>query len=232
MRFTRAAKVAAFPLIVLALVALIACQGPAGVKGDKGDTGDTGDMGTPGGTGGTGDRGPMGHSALVAEEATEAAVHSVNDGPDDNDGSATIGDAPPSVDAGMYFSGGVPPIKYSVSRDMVDNNDGTPELPEGVSDSFTLEEMDGMLVFGIKEDLAAPTMNDYTTGSQFTLKATDFDGTTATKMVHIMANKAPTRPDTVPAFALTVGTQGAADDDRKGGDGTEEPPSARCSTCA
>ena len=157
----------------------------------------------------------MGHSALVAEEATEAAVHSVNDGPDDNDGSATIGDAPPSVDAGMYFSGGVPPIKYSVSRDMVDSdNDGTLELPDGVSDSFTLEEMDGMLVFGIKEDLEAPTTgtddaaNDYTTGSRFTLKATDFDGTTATKMVHIMANKAPTRPEQVPAFPLTVGHSG------------------------
>ena len=43
-------------------------------------------------------------------------------------------------------------------------------------------------------------------------------------MVHIMANKAPTRPDTVPAFALTVGTQGAADDARKEGDGTQGTP--------
>ena len=152
MRITRAAKVAAFPLIVLALVALVACTGPAGVAGK---TGDTGPPGGTGGTGDTGDRGPMGHSALVAEEATEAAVHSVNDGPDDNDGIATIGDAPASVDAGMYFSGGVPPIKYSVSRDMRDSdNDGTLDaLPEnGASDSFTLEEMDGMLVFGIKKD--------------------------------------------------------------------------------
>ena len=40
MRITRAAKVAAFPLIVLALVALVACQGgPSDTKGDKGDKG-------------------------------------------------------------------------------------------------------------------------------------------------------------------------------------------------
>ena len=48
MRITRAAKVAAFPLIVLALVALVACQGGPGTKGDKGDKGDMGDAGQPG----------------------------------------------------------------------------------------------------------------------------------------------------------------------------------------
>ena len=38
MRITRAAKVAAFPLIVLALVALVACQGGSAprAKGDRG----------------------------------------------------------------------------------------------------------------------------------------------------------------------------------------------------
>ena len=45
MRITRAAKVAAFPLIVLALVALVACQGGPGTKGDKGDMGDAGMVG-------------------------------------------------------------------------------------------------------------------------------------------------------------------------------------------
>jgi hypothetical protein len=187
-------------------------------------------MGTPGGTGDTGDTGPMGHSALVAQDATEVAVYSVNDGPDDNNGMATIGDAPASVAAEMYFSGGVPPIEYSVTRDM-DTSEDPATLPDGASDSFTLVEMDGMLVFGIKKDLMAPVEgtnaedpNDYTKGSQFTLMATDSTGAIATKMVHIVANRAPTRPDTVPAFPLTVGTQGAADDTRKGGDGTEETP--------
>ena len=39
MRITRAAKVAAFPLIVLALVALVACQGPVGAAGAQGAAG-------------------------------------------------------------------------------------------------------------------------------------------------------------------------------------------------
>ena len=49
MRFTRAAKVAAFPLLAMVLVvALIACQGPVGKAGkDAGKKGDTG-AGTPG----------------------------------------------------------------------------------------------------------------------------------------------------------------------------------------
>ena len=48
MRFTRAAKVAAFPLLAMVLVvALIACQGPVGDAGKDGGKGDTG-AGTPG----------------------------------------------------------------------------------------------------------------------------------------------------------------------------------------
>ena len=43
MRFTRAAKVAAFPLTALILVALVACQGPVGPAGGKGDPGADGD---------------------------------------------------------------------------------------------------------------------------------------------------------------------------------------------
>ena len=164
-------------------------------------------MGTPGDTG---DTGPMGHSALVAQDATEVAVYSVNDGPDDNDGNGTIGDAPADADPSMYFSGGVPPIMYSVTRDMTD--DEPPVLPDNVSDTFTLEVSDSdMLVFGIKKDVAAPMDDDYTMGSQFTLKATDANGVTATKMVHIMANRAPSRPDAPPEFFLIVGIQDAED---------------------
>ena len=48
MRFNRAAKVAAFPLLALVLVvALVACQGPVGKAGAAGEKGDTG-AGTPG----------------------------------------------------------------------------------------------------------------------------------------------------------------------------------------
>jgi hypothetical protein len=191
-------------------------------------------MGTPGGTGDTGDTGPMGHSALVAQDATEVAVYSVNDGPDDNAGNGTIGDAPPDADPSMYFSGGVPPIEYSVTRDMTDAE--TPALPPMVSDTFTLEVSDSdMLVFGIKKDVEAPSMglnnedpNDYTMGSQFTLKATDANGVAATKMVHIMANRAPDRPETLPTFELTVGTQDAEDAERKAGMGTLTSP--KCET--
>ena len=49
MRFTRAAKVAAFPLLTMVLVvALIACQGPVGKAGKDGTVGTTGTTGTTG----------------------------------------------------------------------------------------------------------------------------------------------------------------------------------------
>ena len=69
MRFTRAAKVAAFPLTALILVALVACQGPAGPAGAAGGKGDPGSMGDPGLMGNPGGPGPAGADALVARTA-------------------------------------------------------------------------------------------------------------------------------------------------------------------
>ena len=49
MRITRAAKVAAYPLMALALVALVACPGgPAGAPGEDGERGEPGAPGAPG----------------------------------------------------------------------------------------------------------------------------------------------------------------------------------------
>ena len=132
----------------------------------------------------------------------------------------------------MYFVGGAPPLEFSVTRDMTTAD--PPVLPDSVSDTFTLEVEDGMLVFGVKAATTMPTAgtgtdpNDYTHGSQFTVTATDANGASATKMVHIKSNRAPTRPETLPTFAVTVGTQDAEDETRMAADGTAAAP--KCAT--
>ena len=108
MRITRAAKVAAFPLIVLALVvALIACQGPAGLAGKDGTAGKDGKDGTSGDTGDEGPQGDPGFPAL-APVADADVVHIDMD----TDGEVM-------VDLSEYFAGGVGDVTdrtYAVVR--------------------------------------------------------------------------------------------------------------------
>ena len=131
MRITRAAKVAAFPLIVLALVALIACQGPIGPRGDKGPAGSTGNTGPTGGTGGTGDQGPMGdmgYSALVVKEGVKTLV-TINDDMD-ADNVLIVGDETATRVMADFFSGGSNMVTFSAAAtgemNMADvSDDGT-----------------------------------------------------------------------------------------------------------
>ena len=229
-------KFAAFiSLIVSVAVLFAACAGAVGPAGPQGPAGKDGADGADGVQGRQGPQGPQGNpgdSSLVAKNRTEAALYVVNNGPDDNDGMATIGPVPGNVDPGMYFVGGAPPLEFSVTRDMTTAD--PPVLPDSVSDTFTLEVEDGMLVFGVKAATTMPTAgsdtdpNDYTHGSQFTVTATDANGASATKMVHIKSNRAPTRPETLPTFAVTVGTQDAEDATRMAAAGTAAAP--KCAT--
>jgi hypothetical protein len=108
MRFTRAAKVAAFPLIVLALVALIACQGTVGPKGDKGDTGGAGTAGMDGDPGMDSTvPGPAGPAALAGLKV-DAVMDNVDAG-DDMDEAADM-----TVDLNDYFDGGAEPYTFSL----------------------------------------------------------------------------------------------------------------------
>ena len=226
-------KFAAFISIIVSVAVLFAaCAGAVGPAGPQGPAGKDGADGADGVQGPQGPQGNPGDSSLVAKNRTEAALYVVNNGPDDNDGMATIGPVPGNVDPGMYFVGGAPPLEFSVTRDMTTAD--PPVLPDSVSDTFTLEVEDGMLVFGVKAATTMPTAgsstdpNDYTHGSQFTVTATDANGASATKMVHIKSNRAPTRPETVPTFAVTVGTQDAEDETRMDAAGTAAAP--KCAT--
>ena len=110
MRFTRAAKVAAFPLTALILVALIACQGPAGPAGADGTKGDPGTSGTPvrrvrrGSPGIT----PITRAVAMADPLI-LMNHQV--------GAMTLGTATRTVDVSGHFRGGKDPITYKAVFD-------------------------------------------------------------------------------------------------------------------
>ena len=107
MRITRAAKVAAFPLLALVLVvALIACQGPIGPKGDTGGKGDPGPQGTTGGAG------PEGSSPVAAVDPSKSRLIFVNDGEVDNE--IVVGKPEASYDLTTHFLGGYGTLEYSI----------------------------------------------------------------------------------------------------------------------
>ena len=189
MRITRAAKVAAFPLIVLALVALIACQGPIGDTGKTGDTGDTGDTGPipastgpsggTGPTGATGDQGNKGDDALQPVDADMVAVRYVNDA------EGYVGTPPePFNVSSMYFRGGKPMVTFALKE-------GTPAGGSTFMAAVTDEGMVTVTVTAEDDVMPAADGSDYTTGTEFTVVATDADGIVAEKDFAIKTNRAP-----------------------------------------
>ena len=125
MRFTRAAKVAAFPLTALILVALVACQGPIGPKGAAGGTGPAGGSGP---TGDIGPRGPVGAAALVAKSG-DAPNILINDGKA-ADGTVVLG-GPETYNVAPLFAGGKGEIDFTAAQ-----ADVTPDNPP-VADAAT-----------------------------------------------------------------------------------------------
>ena len=201
MRFTRAAKVAAFPLIVLALVALVACQGGPGTKGDKGDKGDMGDMGTPGGTGTAGPVGPA-QLALVADANTLVLINDQT-----RDDGIMIAGGPTTFNLSDLFSGGVGDRTYSVAKtgELAANNAQITATNDGrimtvtINDTTVLET--GQFV------LTAPGTGA-TTAWQVTVTVSDESKSVPlTQMLTVARNQAP-RNSNVEPFDLRIGTQG------------------------
>ena len=202
MRITRAAKVAAFPLIVLALVGLIACTGPAGLKGDKGDKGDMGDMG------GMGDMGPTGPAAFAVKSATPAVVRI-------NDIDAGVGAAKTYDASGLFTGGGSRTYEAEVQGTnmgdlTVTNEDGgsmlTITLKATVGDHY--QAMDAA-------DDDDPGLNRM----EIKVTATGENDAQAETVIYVVRNKAPAiLADGAAIPDLLIGTQPA-----KGLDGTQWP---------
>ena len=122
MRITRAAKVAAFPLMALALVALIACQGPAGPTGTAGTKGDPG---TPGEPGEPGTPGTPGVDAFQVKFGVPSILLNASDLRDENgrtlDTDKTTANLAETdtlkIDLGRYFVGGTGTREYSIIGD-------------------------------------------------------------------------------------------------------------------
>ena len=187
----RAAKVAAFPLIVLALVALIACQGTAGVKGDKGDKGDMGDMGTPGDTGDTGMDGDPGVNALAMIDTGRLVINH-----DDEAGGP--------IALGEFFTGGNEPITYEVSA-----GTGTTIDDDGVITDIgvTLEDISDEEQPLKVEAVAADTTAAFDPKTLM-VTATDDDGRTAESSIVVRRNRPPVAT-TGTIDTLTIGLQDA-----------------------
>ena len=198
MNIARAAKGAAYLLMVFGLVALVACQaGPAGPKGATGDKGDPGVAGKPG---------APGTAALTAVGgSTTPHIILIN-----NKGTAAApvtGDLKKpnsSTDVTALFVGGATPLTYTISAGPA----ATAYFTASIND-------DNMIVVGKRTGATEPTLTaagaHYTTGTEITVQAADAQGRVATKSVAIRHNRAPGIGDaTVPGHArlsLIVGTQ-------------------------
>ena len=202
MRITRAAKVAAFPILALALVALIACQGPAGVDGKsiKGEPGETG-QGTPG---------QDALEALVVPVQIFNAVGTVRivnglstmtDEEDDETEETATGIAL----AGLFRGGAAGDREYSIPS--------ASEIFTGLS--YRIE--DGMLMLEAITGFVAAA-DEGTEDAVILVRAEDSQGNAAVAYVPVRANAPPARgsdQDTT----LTIGTLAeetedyAADDD-------------------
>jgi hypothetical protein len=197
MRITRAAKVAAFPLIVLALVALIACQGPVGpvgADGEMGEPGMDGMDGEPGMDGNPGGPGPVGPAALAPKSVGPVFITKAGTAESDDDPAMPI---EMTVDVSTYFTGGDPEGReFSVF--------GTPDLASGVT-----QKLEGStLTLTVTDDWTAPTSAE--DDDEIMVTAMDSDEQVAIATVYVRNNAAPSR--FVDSVELTVGTQDAAVD--------------------
>ena len=240
MRFTRAAKVAAFPLTALILVALVACQGPAGPAGVTGAKGGTGVAGGPGGPGpqgpggDPGDPGDPGVSALeaiaVGKTSVAAYVH--------NNLRGEIGTLPTTIDLISYFRGGKGTLKFALAKPTRTGYDPTfvVTLPKDSStavvaiaerlatDPAPMAEADDYR-FALDDTTVVDTVALITAAATsqtavVRITATDEDGFTAVKELAVLANRAPAIIDidagetwSIPS---SVGTLDAADAMRDG----------------
>ena len=182
MRFTRAAKVAAFPLLAMVLVvALIACTGPAGPAGKDATA-------VPGTDGTTGPMGDMGINALNPVAWKDVIF---------NDKAAFTAADAVSVDLDPYFVGG--------NRDEGITYTMSPlPLPSGLTPATGVAITDNKLVVtpdGNTEPVASGTYTNVHT----IVRATDADGRIADNVINIRRNEAPMISGTI--MAIRIGTQ-------------------------
>jgi hypothetical protein len=194
MRFTRAAKVAAFPLLAMVLVvALIACQaGPPGkdataVPGTTGTTGTTGAMGVNA-------LNPVAGDDVIFNDKALPAVFAAAD--------------VRTIDLDPYFVGGNRVgIKYTMSP---------LPLPSGLMPAMGVAITDNMLVVTPNADSAPTVTNDANPyrNVHVIIRATDADDRIADNVIAIRRNKAPTINGMIEAIrigtqpdAIMVGTQ-------------------------
>jgi hypothetical protein len=182
MRFTRAAKVAAFPLLAMVLVvALIACQaGPPGkdataVPGTTGTTGTTGAMGVNA-------LNPVAGDDVIFNDKALPAVFAAAD--------------VRTIDLDPYFVGGNRVgIKYTMSP---------LPLPSGLMPAMGVAITDNMLVVTPDGD-TAPAGNNVYDNRHVIIRATDADDRIADNVIAIRRNRAPTGTGTT--ADIRIGTQ-------------------------
>jgi hypothetical protein len=192
MRITRAAKVAAFPLLALVLVvALIACQGPVGPAG-KSIKGETGGAGKPGDDG---DDGMRGMDADPALQASTVATVIFNPG----DANAWATETMMPIDLSTAFTGGAAGDRTYDNQTIL-NSFG--EL------GVTLDEATGELTVEVA-DVAFST-EDHGDDTVIQVEAVDADGNDAVANIAVRLNEEPTI--TSQPLSMTVGTQVPAAD--------------------
>ena len=195
MNIARAAKGAAYLLMVFGLVALVACQaGPAGPTGATGAKGEPGVAGKPG---------APGTAALAAVGGSTTAYHILinNKGTVADPTEGDLKKPSTSADVTELFIGGVQPVTYTLTQE------------DAATDHFTAKLNDDNVIevgkrTGSTADLTAATT--YTTGgTDITVQATDANGVVATKAVTIKHNRAPVagQSETHARLKLVVGTQ-------------------------
>ena len=231
MGIARAAKGAAFLLMVFGLVALIGCQQAAtGRPGATGAAGPAGGTGPDGPDGPAGAAGPDGPDALSARGASDRYRHYVDvtedaetEGAQNNlaDTAVKIGDLRSPIDAAAQFVGGKPPLTYEITT-------GVPAGPPASTFTAVIDEKTGMVTVALRDETQEKPLNGADTAaldtnpipaydwdvvdgqptSIFTVTATDADGISATKGFVILFNRAPRfkRSGTRDVWAFTVGT--------------------------
>ena len=184
MRFTRAAKVAAFPLLTMVLVvALIACQGPVGDAGKDGGKGDTGE-GTPGT-----DADP----ALQAKAMNTVIFNSATDNGDTTWAPSVMGAN--VIDLSTAFTGGVAGDREYRIETVLNTFVGLGYTLKGSMLTVTVTETDG-------GDAVMPTTQDAVIRVEVVVKADDSD---AVANIAVRANVAPVIVNATQG--ITVGTQ-------------------------
>ena len=201
-------KIALFLVVASFAVAVVACQGAVGPQGPPGADGTDGTDGTDGPSGMDGADGisPITVAAGVTRDPILLNVRST--------GQTISTSTVATVDTTVYFSGGQEPILYGIVDATV--MDGT----TGPFFTATIDPDSGVLTVKAKSGQTAAQSAQYGAGEMVTVKATDANKVTPVVgdnpvTLTIRANKAPT-VDTNLAFAVTVGTQAAADAMRDG----------------